>query len=83
MFFFSGFQKIPLRGSDENEISLNPGGLRFLLNYASNLNNDVNKHLKKVQFLKDFHQLSRMNYKNVFLKFIEIKLFLNLAKHLL
>ena len=44
---FCGFQEIALRGSNEKNDSLNPGGFRSLLNYASNLDNDIKKHLEE------------------------------------
>ena len=43
---FCGFQEIGLRGHYEMEDSLNPGGLRSLLNYASKLDNNLDQHLK-------------------------------------
>ena len=40
------FQEIFLRGPYEMEDSLNPGGLRSLLNFANKLVKDVDKYLK-------------------------------------
>ena len=43
---FCGFHEIALRGHYETEDSLNPGGLRSLPNYSSQIDNDLERHLK-------------------------------------
>ena len=44
---FCGQQEIALRGHNETESSLNPGGFRSLLRYASKLDVDLESHLEK------------------------------------
>ena len=44
---FCAQQEIALRGHNETESSLNPGGFRSLLRYASKLDKDLENHLEK------------------------------------
>ena len=44
---FCAQQEIALRGQNETESSLNPGGFRSLLRYASKLDKDLENHLEK------------------------------------
>ena len=43
---FCGFQEIALRGHNEMEDSLNPGGFRSLLKFASKLDKDLKMHFE-------------------------------------
>ena len=49
---FCGLQEIALRGSNEKKESLNPGGFRSLLNFASNLDKDISDHLENSTVFK-------------------------------
>ena len=50
--FYCGFQEIGLRGHDESETSINPGGFRPLLRYACKLDKGLESHFENSTVFK-------------------------------
>ena len=62
---FCGFQEIALRGHNEMEDSLNPGGFRSLLKFASKLNKDLETHFETSKTFQECLPQYKMKFRYV------------------